>query len=214
MSVVAVFRQSYYLVSSSSEKNRSNDLFVSIALSRYIQRARAVQVQVLPVTSNCRQPVLLEQLLHQEPRESSSTLVRPSLHRALPRLIGQLGLGLGVATAPRGHEIECRLLGFARSFGDDRFKGAQGLSSRFASECRRTTWPHRQALSGQYVSGWSSPQDFIQVPRTHGRNQGSSCTLPWLQEHRVSALGCREVGFIGKHGQNPKLVSNAEGKKN
>ena len=23
---------------------------------------------------------------------------------------------------------------------------------------------------------------------------------------RVSALGCREVGFIGKHGQNPKLV--------
>jgi hypothetical protein len=22
----------------------------------------------------------------------------------------------------------------------------------------------------------------------------------------VSALGCREVGFIGKHGQNPKLV--------
>ena len=23
---------------------------------------------------------------------------------------------------------------------------------------------------------------------------------------RVSALGCREVGFIGKHRQNPKLV--------
>jgi hypothetical protein len=24
--------------------------------------------------------------------------------------------------------------------------------------------------------------------------------------NNVSALGCREVGFIGKHGQNPKLV--------
>ena len=28
------------------------------------------------------------------------------------------------------------------------------------------------------------------------------CDKPWS----VSALGCREVGFIGKHGQNPKLV--------
>ena len=25
-------------------------------------------------------------------------------------------------------------------------------------------------------------------------------------EQCLSAIGCREVGFIGKHGQNPKLV--------
>ena len=85
-------------------------------------------------------------------------------------------MGPGAAVAPRGHEIECRLVVFARSVGDDRFKGAQGLSSRFASECRSITRSYRQDLSGQYDRGWSSPQDVIQVPRTHDRNQGS-CTL-------------------------------------
>ncbi len=47
---------------------------------RDIQLARAVQTQVLPVTSLCRQSALLTQLLHQESRESSRPLVRPSLH--------------------------------------------------------------------------------------------------------------------------------------
>ena len=67
--------------------------------------------------------------------ESSRTLTRPIVHLTLHRHIGNHGLGLGVAVAPRGHQIECRLVDFARSLGDDRFKGAQGLSSRFASEC-------------------------------------------------------------------------------
>ena len=68
------------------------------------------------------------------------------------------------------------LVGFGRSDGDDHFKGAHGLSSRFTSECRSSTRSQRQDLSGQHVRGWRSPQDVIQVSRTHGRNQGS-CTL-------------------------------------
>ena len=119
--------------------------FGALSPPRDIQH-KAVQDQVIPVASNCRQPALLAQLLHQEPRESSRTLTRPSLHRALHRRIGHHGLGLGVPTSPRVHEIEFRLVGFARSLGDDRFKGAQGLSSRFASECRSITRPHRQVL--------------------------------------------------------------------
>ena len=79
-------------------------------------------------------------------------------------------------TAVRGHEIECRVVGFARSLGDGRFKRAQGLSSRFASECRINVRSYGQALPGQYDRGWSSQEDIIQKPRTHGRNQGP-CTL-------------------------------------
>ena len=138
--------------------------FVSVRCSfntcsppRNIQRTRAVQVQVLPVTSSCRHPALLAQLLHQETRKPTRTLDRPGLHCALHRHIGHHGLGIGVPVVPRVHEIECRLVVFARSLADDRFKGDQGLSSRFASECRSTTRMHRRTLSGQHDRGWSSP---------------------------------------------------------
>ncbi len=73
----------------------------ALSLPRNIQRTRAVQAQVLPVASRCRQSPLLAQLLHQETRESTRTLVRPSLHRALHRHIGHHGLGLGFASTPR-----------------------------------------------------------------------------------------------------------------
>ncbi len=55
-------------------------------------------------------------------------------------------VGLVVGAAPRDDKIECRLVGFTRSAGNDRLKGAQGVSSRLASECRSTTRPHGQAL--------------------------------------------------------------------
>ena len=90
-----------------------------------------------------RQSALLTQLLHQEPRESSRTLARPSLHRALHRRIGHHGLGLGVAVSPRSHEIECRLVGFARSPEDDRSKGTQA--------CRHGLHQNVETLRGRTV---------------------------------------------------------------
>ena len=39
------------------------------------------------------------------------------------------------------HEIECRLVGFARSFGDHHFKGAQDLSSKLPLLCPGTVFP-------------------------------------------------------------------------
>ena len=190
--------------------------FGAFSPPRDIQHARAVQDQVLPVTNSCRQSALLTQLLHQEPRESSRTLARPSLHRTLHRCIGNHGMGLGVAAAPRGHEIECRLVGFARSLGDDRFKGAQGLSSRFASECRSITRSHRQVLSGQHVRGRRSPQDVIQVSITHDRNQFGRCSIPsegarhvvLATVHPTRALvpGRGDSGRAGVHGPVLYLV--------
>ena len=55
-------------------------------------------------------------------------------------------------------------------------KGDQVLSSWSASECPSTNRSYGQDLPGQHDRSWSSPQDVIQMPRTHGRNQGS-CTL-------------------------------------
>jgi hypothetical protein len=43
----------------------------SLSSQRSLQRARAVQAEIVPVPSNRRQPVLLVQLLTQEPREPS-----------------------------------------------------------------------------------------------------------------------------------------------
>ena len=92
-----------------------------------------------------------------KPRESSRTLVRPSLHCSLHRRIGHHGLGLGAVADPRDHEIECRLVGLARNAGDDLCKGAQVLSLQPASECRSTKRSYGQALPGQHVRSWSSP---------------------------------------------------------
>ena len=108
----------------------------SLSPPRGVQLARAVQVVILPLANSCRQPPLLSQLLAQEPRESPRALVRPVIHGALHRRIGHHRLGLSVGASPRGNEIECRLVGVARSAGDDRSKGAQVLSPRIASECR------------------------------------------------------------------------------
>jgi hypothetical protein len=55
-------------------------------------------------------------------------------------------VGLVVGAAPRDDKIECRLVGFTRSAGNDRLKGTQGVSSRLASDCRSTTRPHGQTL--------------------------------------------------------------------
>ena len=62
-------------------------------------------------------------------------------------------MGLGGGVVPRGRVIEYRLVGFARSAGDDIFKGAKGVSSRLASECRSPTRPHGQDLTGQHDVG-------------------------------------------------------------
>ncbi len=45
--------------------------FSPLSHPRDIQNTRAVQAQVLPVASSCRQPALLTHLLHHELRESS-----------------------------------------------------------------------------------------------------------------------------------------------
>ena len=145
-----------------------------LSLPRDIQLARRVQVQILPVVNRRRLTALLTQLLQQESRESSRTLVRPSFHCALHRRIGHHRMGLGVADVPRGHEIENRLVGFQRSVGDDRFKGVLGGSSRiesFTVQPRSTPRLHGKVLSGQHDSRWRSPQDVIQVPRTDDRDQ-------------------------------------------
>ena len=133
---------------------------------RDIQHTRSVQDQVLPVANLRRQSALLTQLLHQESRESSRTLTRPSLHRVLHRHIGHHGLGLGVAAAPRDHEIECRLVVFTRIVKDDHFKGAQGLSSRFASDGLLFNHLETPVLRQGTPSVVSSPIDLSDVLET------------------------------------------------
>jgi hypothetical protein len=58
----------------------------SLSSQRSLQRVRAVQTEIIPVSSNRRQPVLLIQLLTQEPSEPSRTQrVRSTIDCALHR---------------------------------------------------------------------------------------------------------------------------------
>ena len=132
------------------------------------------------------------------PRKSSRTLVRPTFNGALHRPIGQHWLGLGVPAAPRGHEIECRLVGFARLVGHDHFKGAQGGSSRIEPKCRFTPRSHGQVLSRQHDSRWSSPEDVIQVPRTDDRDQGSRTLVSRKQDSLGGGLHSQRGKFGGQ----------------
>jgi hypothetical protein len=52
----------------------------------------------------------------------------------LPEWYHRVDLGVGSVT--RYHEIEYRLVAFARSVGNDSSKGTKGVSSRLTSECR------------------------------------------------------------------------------
>ncbi len=52
----------------------------SLSSTRSLQRARAVQAKVFPVSSSCRQPALLAQLFHQEPREPARALARSTIY--------------------------------------------------------------------------------------------------------------------------------------
>ena len=149
----------------------------SLSSQRSLQLARAVQSEIVPVSISRRQPALLAQLRAQQPREPARSMVRSTIYRALHRRIGHHWMGLGVGTVPRGYEIKCRMVGVARSAGNDSAQGTQGVSPRLASECRGPARPHGQALPGQPVRLWSAAQNVIQVPITHGRDQGP-CTLP------------------------------------
>jgi hypothetical protein len=82
-------------------------------------------------------------------------------------------LGLSAGAASRGNEIECRLVGVARSVGDDSSKGAQGCSPRPASESRRHSRPHGQAVPRQYGGCGRPSQDVFKVPSSNGRDQGA-----------------------------------------
>ena len=150
----------------------ANSSVGSLSSQRGLQRARSVQDKIIPVSTSRRQPALLAQVLAQESREPSRTMVRSTIYCALHRLIGHHRLGLGVGAATRGHEIECRLVGFTRSVGNDSAQGSQGVSSRLPSECRSPPRPHGQALPGQPGRLWSAAEDVIQVPSAHDRDQG------------------------------------------
>ena len=139
---------------------------------RSLQRARAVQAKVFPLSSSCRQPALLAQLFRQEPREPARALARSTIYCPLHRRIGNHRLGFGVGTAPRGNEIERWMVGVARGARNDSAQGAQGVPPRLASERRSPARSHGQALSGQPGRLWSLAQNVIQVPSTYVRDQG------------------------------------------
>jgi hypothetical protein len=65
----------------------------SISSPRSLQRAKAVQVKIIPVSSNRRQPALLAQLFRQEPREPARALARSTIYCPLHRHIGHHKLG-------------------------------------------------------------------------------------------------------------------------
>jgi hypothetical protein len=87
----------------------------SLSSQRSLQHARAVQAEIIPVSSSRRQPALLAQLLAQEPRELSRTLARSTIDCALRRRIEhhrlkelkacRHGLHLNVE-ALRGHMVK------------------------------------------------------------------------------------------------------------
>ena len=74
----------------------------SLSSQRSLQRERGVQVKIIPVSSNRRQPALLEKLFRHDPREP----VRSTIYCPLHRHTGNHRLGLGVGTDPRDNEIE------------------------------------------------------------------------------------------------------------
>jgi hypothetical protein len=81
----AFLRDSHLLLARSSSD--------SLSSPRSLQRERAVQAKVFPLSSSCRQPALLEQLLRQEPREPARTLARSTIYCPLHRRIGHHRLG-------------------------------------------------------------------------------------------------------------------------
>jgi hypothetical protein len=114
--------------------------------------------------------------------QSSRTLSRQTIHSALHQRIGNHRVGLGVGSFTRDHEIEYRLVGFARSVGNDNSKGVKGVLSRLAPECRNPARTLGQALPGQYGHRRGATQDVIQVPCTHVRNQGPCIMAPRTQD--------------------------------
>jgi hypothetical protein len=139
---------------------------------RSLQRARAVQAKVFPLSSRCRQPAFVEQLFRQEPREPARALARFTIYCPLHRRIGHHRLGFDVGTAPRGNEIERWMVSVARGDGNDSAQGAQGVTPRLASERRDPARSHGQALSGQPARLWSLAQNVIQVTSNYVRDQG------------------------------------------
>jgi hypothetical protein len=62
-------------------------------------------------------------------------------------------------------------------------------------------WRHRSLLgqlSVDHINNCISNFDLTVAINPRSQLEGRNAD--------VSALGCREVGFVGKHGQNPKLV--------
>jgi hypothetical protein len=126
----------------------------SLSSQRSLQRARTVQVKIIPVSINRRQPALLAQLFRQEPREPARALARSTIYCPLHRRIGHHRLGLSVGVAPRVNEIELWMVGVTRGVRNDRSQGSQGVSPRLASECRDparcdSKIRHSTALSSQ-----------------------------------------------------------------
>ncbi len=56
------------------------------------------------------------------------------------------------------------------------------MSARPASECQSPARPHGQALPGQPDRLWSAAQNVIQVPSSHGRDQGPRTLAPRKQD--------------------------------
>jgi hypothetical protein len=186
----SVLRRRSHLVLASSSVS-------SISPPRGVQLPRVVQAALLPLTRGSRQPSLLTQLLKQEPREPSRVLTRPAIYGDLHRHIGHHGLGLSAGAASRGNEIECRLVGFVRSVGDDISNGAQGCSPRPPSESRRHTWSHGQTLPRQHGSCRCPSQDVFKVPSFNDRDQGTPPLTSRTQDPTRSGLHSERSKFGG-----------------
>jgi hypothetical protein len=156
----------------------------SLSSPRSLQRARAVQAKIFPLSSSCRQLALLAQLFRQEAREPARTLDRSTIYCPVHRRIGHHRLGLGVGAAPRGNEIERWMVGVARTAGNDSSQGAQGMSTRPASECRSPARPHGQTLPGQpdqAVCGALRKMSF-KCPALMSEIKD---LVPWLHENKI-----------------------------
>ncbi len=119
----------------------------SLSSPRSLQRARAVQAKVFPLSSSCRQPALLAQLLRQEPREPARALARSTIYCPLyTDASGTTGWGsvleppLEATRSSAGWWASQEVLD-----GNDSAQGAQGVPPRLASE--RTSKPCTVARS-------------------------------------------------------------------
>jgi hypothetical protein len=117
-------------------------------------------------------------------RDVFNALARSTIHCPLHRRIGNHRLGHGVGAAPRGNEIERWMVGVSRSSRNDSAQGAQGVSSRLASECRDPARPYGQALPGQpgqAICGVFRKMSF-QCPALMAEIKD---LVPWLHENKI-----------------------------